>query len=144
MTRFVAAFLGLVLLLLQPAHAERWLRALAGEKPHNQGAYNWFDVDSVVAEKKSGLVLVHAATLTVKAVRAGNIAAWTLWGFDCKGQKAYTIGASAGGKFTATANWKTDPKAVVAVGVPKAEPVVDALSNKLCGWRDIWPPGAMP
>ncbi len=143
MTRLIAAFVALVVLALQPAHAERWLRALVGEKPHSQGAYNWFDVDSVGVEKKGGLVLAHTATASVKAIRAGSIATWTLWGFDCRGKKAYTIGSAAAGKFTQTANWKTDPKTVVALDAPKPEPVVSALATRLCGWRDIWPPGVI-
>jgi hypothetical protein len=128
-----------------PAEAERWLRALATESPKS-GAYDWFDVDSVFHDKTSGLVLTHAVTATVKAIRAGGLTGWTLWGFDCKGQKGFLIGSvGKDGKFAKNANWKTDAKAIVALAPPtKDNAVVAALGTKMCAWADVWPPGAMP
>jgi hypothetical protein len=144
LVRYSLALLGaLIGLWLLPANAERWLRSVANEKPQ-AGAYNWFDVDSVVRDKKSGLVVVHAAVATVNAVRGGKIEAWKMWGFDCKAQKAFTIGATGtDGKFALTANWKTDPKAVVPLGAGPSAPATQALATKLCAWIDSWPQGAL-
>jgi hypothetical protein len=75
----------------------------------------------------------------------GKLTSWKLWGFDCKGQKAFTIGSvGADGKFAQTPNWKTDPKAVVALSAGSSEPAVQALGTKLCAWLDSWPQGALP
>ena len=50
----------------------------------------------------------------------------------------------ADGKFAQTPNWKTDPKAVVALSAGPSEPAVQALGTKLCAWLDSWPQGALP
>jgi hypothetical protein len=145
MMRFSTGVIALVLGLgLLPAHAERWLRSYEND-PHKSGAYSWFDVDSIVHDKKSGLILAHAASAAIKAVRGGHVAQWTLWGVDCKGQKAYSIGAAgADGKFVANANWKTDPKMVVVFGPTGGNAAAGAIGGKVCAWLDAWPPGTMP
>jgi hypothetical protein len=127
-----------------PANAERWLRTLPSEKPHS-GAYRWFDVDSVVLDKKNGMVLVHLAAATANAVRTGKVGTWTMWGFDCKAQKAFSIGSpGSDGKFAQATNWKTDPKAVVTLNQGATDPAIGALATRVCAWIDIWPPGALP
>ena len=143
--RYATALFGaLIGLWLTPAEAERWLRALPSEKPH-ANAFRWFDVDSVVKDKKSGMVLVHLAAESANAIRTGKVGTWTMWGFDCKGQKAFSIGsAGSDGKFAQAANWKTDPKAVVTLNQGTTDPAIGALATRLCGWIDIWPQGALP
>jgi len=148
MIRIVAGILALAFLVGMapaPAHAERWLRVLEKDPHKNGPTYNWFDVDSVVHEKKSGLVLVHVGLLSVKAVKAGNVQNWTLWGVDCAGQKAYNLGATGSdGKVALNTSWKTDPRAVFPFTAQKPDPVVAALGSKVCAWLDAWPPGTMP
>jgi hypothetical protein len=52
MNRYSVALASIVIVFgVLPANAERWLRTLPSEKPH-AGAYKWFDVDSVVRDKK--------------------------------------------------------------------------------------------
>jgi hypothetical protein len=127
-----------------PASAERWLRALPSEKPHS-GAFRWFDVDSVVIDKKSNMVLVHVAAATANVVRTGKVGNWTMWGFECKGRKAFSIGTvGSDGKPAQAPNWRTDPKAVVALDGGSADPAIGAIATRVCGWIDIWPPGNLP
>jgi hypothetical protein len=70
MVRFSTGVIALVLGLgLLPAHAERWLRSYEND-PHKGGAYSWFDVNSIVHDKKSGLILTHRARQETSASRA--------------------------------------------------------------------------
>jgi len=128
---------------LGSAHAERWLRVLEKD-PNRGGKFAWFDVDSVVYEPKLKLILAHSAVESVKSVKGGSLANWRMWGIDCKAQKAFRIGESKKGAFLQSANWQTDPKAVVALAGNTSDKVMTALSAKLCAWSDAWPAGVIP
>jgi hypothetical protein len=148
MVRYFCAFLALLIGLgLSPASAERWLRVMQKDPTHDRknDAYHWFDVDTIVRDGKTGFVVARVSFVPVKAVRAGSVGGWTLWAVDCKAQKAYTVGtAGADGKLAKTTNWRTDPKTLVTLGTPKADPVVAAVATRVCSWIDVWPPGAIP
>jgi phage-related minor tail protein len=146
MVRISVRFLAFILALglgLQAAQAERWLRVMASD-PNKGGKYGWFDVDSVVVEKTSGLIISRSAVMTVKQLGTGKVTSWHLWGFDCKASKAFRIGSAAKGVYAQSANWQSDPKAVFATGANGSDRVVAALGGKLCAWSDAWPKGAMP
>ena len=146
MVRAFARFLACILVLglsLQAAEAARWLR-IVEKDPNRGGKFAWFDVDSVVYEPKLKLILAHSAVESVKSVKGGSLANWRMWGVDCKAQKAFRIGESKKGAFLQSANWQTDPKAVVTLAGNTSDKVMTALGAKLCAWSDAWPAGVIP
>ena len=134
-----AGVLGMLLLGVPAAAAEKWLKVMPNDPFSNDGSFHQFDIDSAFEDSKTGLVA--ARLIYAKPASGEPVTSWFVWAFDCKKNTVYYVSDPGDTGTTVKAGWHDKPNRLKK---PVMGGVTNMLGKKLCALKGSWPQGDLP